>query len=162
MRDTHREKERQRHKQREEQAPCRDPDVGLYPRTPGSCPGLKVNAKPLSHLGIPFPLFLKQWFLFPSKTLEALLSISHSIFQYLPSAGSTSYLQQLNNATTRRNPVGCLTMLSFNNLIESFSWSSPSNLEAASSHYSLLKVSIATATQSFAFNRLFTPSTCIW
>ena len=32
MRDT----ERQRHRQREEQAPCRKPDVGLDPRTPGS------------------------------------------------------------------------------------------------------------------------------
>ena len=31
-----REKERQRHGQREKQAPCRKPDVGLDPRTPGS------------------------------------------------------------------------------------------------------------------------------
>ena len=40
MRDTHR--ERQRHRQREKQAPCREPDVGLHPRSPGSGPGLKV------------------------------------------------------------------------------------------------------------------------
>ena len=33
MTDT--EKERQRHKQREKQAPCREPDVGLDPRDPG-------------------------------------------------------------------------------------------------------------------------------
>ena len=40
---TDREKERgQRHKQREKQAPCREPDVGLDPRTLGLCPGLKA------------------------------------------------------------------------------------------------------------------------
>ena len=40
MRDTHR--ERQRHSQREKQAPCRDPDMRLDPGSPGSQPGLKV------------------------------------------------------------------------------------------------------------------------
>ena len=49
MRDT----ERQRHRQREKQTPCREPDVGLDPRTPGSHPGPKAGAKPLSHLGCP-------------------------------------------------------------------------------------------------------------
>ena len=54
-RDTEREKERerQRHRQREKQAPCREPNVGLDPETPGSRPGPKVGAKPLSHPGIP-------------------------------------------------------------------------------------------------------------
>ena len=47
MRDTEREK------QREKQAPFREPDVGLDPRTPGSHPGPKAGAKPLSHPGIP-------------------------------------------------------------------------------------------------------------
>ena len=28
--------------QREKQAPCREPDVGLNPRSPGSRPGLKA------------------------------------------------------------------------------------------------------------------------
>ena len=32
----------QRHKQREKQAPCREPDMGLDPGSPGSCPGLKA------------------------------------------------------------------------------------------------------------------------
>ena len=41
MRDT--ERESQRHRQREKQAPCREPDVGLDPRSPGSGPGLKVT-----------------------------------------------------------------------------------------------------------------------
>ena len=40
MRDT--ETERQRHRQREKQAPCREPDVGFNPGTPGSHPGLKA------------------------------------------------------------------------------------------------------------------------
>ena len=42
MRDTQRERERHRHRQREKQAPCRKPDVGLYPWSPGSGPVLKV------------------------------------------------------------------------------------------------------------------------
>ena len=40
---THREKrEKQRHRQREKQAPCKEPDVGLDPGSPESHPGLKV------------------------------------------------------------------------------------------------------------------------
>ena len=51
MRDT--EKERQRHRQRGKQAPCREPDMGLNPVTPGSCPGPNAGPQPLSHPGIP-------------------------------------------------------------------------------------------------------------
>ena len=51
--ERHRERERQRHRQREKQAPRREPNAGLDPRTPGSRPGPKAGAKPLSHLGIP-------------------------------------------------------------------------------------------------------------
>ena len=51
MTDTHR--ERHKHRQREKQAPCRDPDAGLDPRTPGSHPGPKADAQPLSHPGVP-------------------------------------------------------------------------------------------------------------
>ena len=40
--------------QREKQAPCREPNVGLDHRTPGSRPGPKIGAKPLSHPGIPY------------------------------------------------------------------------------------------------------------
>ena len=55
-RDTH--TQRQRHGQREKQAPLREPDVGLDPGTPGSCPGPKAGAKLLSHPGIPsVPLY---------------------------------------------------------------------------------------------------------
>ena len=32
----------ERERQREKQAPCREPDVGLDPESPGSCPGLKA------------------------------------------------------------------------------------------------------------------------
>ena len=39
--------------QREKQAPCREPNVGLDPGTPGSWPGPKGSAKPLSHPGVP-------------------------------------------------------------------------------------------------------------
>ena len=51
MRDT----QRERHRQREKQAPCREPDAGLDLGTPGSCPGWKADAQPLSHPGIPSP-----------------------------------------------------------------------------------------------------------
>ena len=44
---------RQRYRQREKQASCRELDVGLDPGTPGSCPGPKAGAKLLSHPGIP-------------------------------------------------------------------------------------------------------------
>ena len=43
----------QRHRQREKQAPCREPDAGFDPRSPGSRPGPKAGAKPLRHPGIP-------------------------------------------------------------------------------------------------------------
>ena len=48
-----RDRERQRHRQREKQVPCRELDVGLDPRTLGSHPGPKAGAKPLSHPAIP-------------------------------------------------------------------------------------------------------------
>ena len=52
MRDTQR--ERKKHRQREKQASCREPDVGHDSGTPGSCPEPKTGAKPLSHPGIPY------------------------------------------------------------------------------------------------------------
>ena len=42
MRDTERCTERQRHSQRQEQIPCREPDAGLDPRPPGLYLGLKT------------------------------------------------------------------------------------------------------------------------
>ena len=48
-----RDREREKQRQREKQVPCREPNVGLNPGTPGSCPGPKAGAKPLSHPGIP-------------------------------------------------------------------------------------------------------------
>ena len=48
MRDT----QRQKHRQREKQAPCGKPDVGLDPRTPESRPEPKAGAQPLSHPGV--------------------------------------------------------------------------------------------------------------
>ena len=40
-------REKQRHRQRENQAPCTEPDVGLNPRTPESEPEPKADAQPL-------------------------------------------------------------------------------------------------------------------
>ena len=47
--------ERQKHRQREKQAPCREPNVGLNPRTPGSYPEPKADTRPLNHPGAPNP-----------------------------------------------------------------------------------------------------------
>ena len=46
-------KEREAETQAEgKQAPCREPDVGLNPRSSGSHPGPKAGTKPLSHPGV--------------------------------------------------------------------------------------------------------------
>ena len=47
MRDT----EQQRHRLREKQPLCAEPDVGLDPRIPGSRPAPKADAQSLSHPG---------------------------------------------------------------------------------------------------------------
>ena len=57
MRDTE-DRERQRHRQKEKQAPCRESDVGPDPGIPGSHPGPKAGAKLLSHPGVPQHVFL--------------------------------------------------------------------------------------------------------
>ena len=41
----HRERGRDTERQREKQAPCREPDVGLDPRIPGSHPEPKADAQ---------------------------------------------------------------------------------------------------------------------
>ena len=45
--------EKQRHRQREKQAPCREPNVGLDPGMPGSCPEPKAGTQPMNHPGVP-------------------------------------------------------------------------------------------------------------
>ena len=47
-----RERERQRHRQREKQPLCREPDVGLDPRTLGSQSEPKADAQPQRHPGV--------------------------------------------------------------------------------------------------------------
>ena len=47
-----------RHRQRKKQAPCREPDVGLYPRTQRSQPQPKAEVQPLSYPGAPRVVFL--------------------------------------------------------------------------------------------------------
>ena len=42
----------QRHRQRKKQALCREPDVGLNPRTLGSWPDLKADAQPPTYSGV--------------------------------------------------------------------------------------------------------------
>ena len=52
MRDRERERGRDI-RQREKQAPCRNPNVELNPGTPGSRPEPKADAQLLSHPGVP-------------------------------------------------------------------------------------------------------------
>ena len=47
-----RETQRNRDRQREKQAPCREPDVRLDPRSPVSHPEPKSDTQPLSHSGV--------------------------------------------------------------------------------------------------------------
>ena len=56
MRDTDR--ERHRHRQREKRASCREPDVGLNPRSPGPHLRAEGGAKPLSHPACPISCIL--------------------------------------------------------------------------------------------------------
>ena len=52
MRDTERERQAEG-----EAAPCREPDAGLDPRTPGSRPEPEADAQALSHPGAPSVAF---------------------------------------------------------------------------------------------------------
>ena len=54
-----REREAETQAEREKQAPCREPDVGLHPETPGPRPGPKAGTKLLSHPRIPNILSFK-------------------------------------------------------------------------------------------------------
>ena len=66
MHERHREREREAETKAKggKQAPCREPDVGLDPRTPGSCPEPKADTQLLSHPGIPGMTSLRENFLF--------------------------------------------------------------------------------------------------
>ena len=83
MRDT----ERQKHRQREKQAPPREPNAVLDPRTPGSRPEPKVDAQPLSHLGVPVLIFLYRntlnlWWLHITWFLSCKSSITFHLIQW--------------------------------------------------------------------------------
>ena len=71
MRDT--ERERQRHRQGEKQAPCREPDMGLYPGIPGSCSEPKADTQPLSHPGIPRRTFFRLKAKGPKQSFKSML-----------------------------------------------------------------------------------------
>ena len=64
MRDRETKRERPRHRQREKQDPCKEPNVGLDPRSPGSRPVPKAGTKPLRHPGIPVIPFFKKDFIY--------------------------------------------------------------------------------------------------
>ena len=64
MRDT----ERQRYRQREKQVAHRKPEARLNPWTLRSRPELKAVTQPLSHPGIPLIFFIFQYFIYLRKS----------------------------------------------------------------------------------------------
>ena len=72
---------KQRHRQREKQAPRRKPDVRLNPGTPGSRPEPKADAQPLSHPGVPLEMSLVQ---------KVVFCFSHFLKFNLPTYSITS------------------------------------------------------------------------
>ena len=60
MRDTHTQREAETQAE-EEAGSTQEPDMGLNPGTPGSCPGPKAGAQPLSHPGIPDFFNYMEW-----------------------------------------------------------------------------------------------------
>ena len=63
-------RERQRHRQREKQAPCGEPDEGLDPRTLGSWLEPKADTQPLSHPGDPSLFYFKDIFVSERERVE--------------------------------------------------------------------------------------------
>ena len=80
MRDT--ERERQGHRQRKKQDPCREPDVGLDPRSPGSRPEPKADAQPLNHPGVTVKTIYKYLLIGQLKTIEIRTTYS-LLYHYL-------------------------------------------------------------------------------
>ena len=71
MRDTLRERGRDIGK-REKQAPSREPDVGLDPESPGSCPGLQAALNCCATRAAPKLIFFK---VLPKWTLLLLITV---------------------------------------------------------------------------------------
>ena len=101
MRHTEREAETQAE---EKQAPCRKPDVGLDPGTPGSRPGLKSGARPRSHPGTP-----------DSMTLKVLNHLAHASISL-----ASLYISPLHHTKIILNPMCSHAVLLANITITSF------------------------------------------
>ena len=71
----------QRKRQRHKQAPHREPDAGLNPKTPGSLLEPKADAQPLRHPGVPHFLIPNS---LPWASLKNLLYIFYNIFLNSP------------------------------------------------------------------------------
>ena len=71
------ERERQRHRKREKQAPCREPDGGTRSRVSRIMPWAAGGAKPLHHWGFPNLWLLKEHFV----SVMMLVNLTNSYFQ---------------------------------------------------------------------------------
>ena len=93
-------RERQRHRQREKQAACREPDVGLDPRTPGSHPELSPLRCPMNmiHFKENLLYFIFSW------------RIAHIIFQLVTKASQAQAAQHTFNC--KLWPFCCISLFS--------------------------------------------------
>ena len=77
--------ERQRHRQRERQAPCREPDAGTQSQNSASCPEPKADTQPLSHPGISVDFSISKLYLSPSQVLSNYCIILASFLRHIQS-----------------------------------------------------------------------------
>ena len=110
--ERHKERKRWRHRQREKQAPCSEPNVGLDPGSPGSRPGPKAGAQLLSHPGVPLHNILTESFstmhLFPSTSLydqHSFLYYGRILLLSHQHKGEISFALQHMLLTSSKNPV---------------------------------------------------------
>ena len=128
-----RDRERQRHRRRDKQAPCREPDVGLDPKTPGSRPEPKADTHPLSHPGDPNSLTLKPAVIIPYSINLSLLSLerltsSKSYFLYVKTEHKLTYrfaqvsAQKIEDSTKVTTPFKTFSILETKVGMEMIMW----------------------------------------
>ena len=73
--------------------PCREPDAGLHPGTPGSCPEPKADAQRLSYPGVPVLAGFFSWVFNQTQTYPILQSLQNPHILFPTIVWSFSSLQ---------------------------------------------------------------------
>ena len=92
----------ERYRQREKQVPCRDPDAGLDPRTPGSRRESKTDTQPLSHPGIPNVIILN-WFNASSQEWHAVNNSIYLLWGNLWKCASGNMYKNVHSKARQKN-----------------------------------------------------------